>query len=80
MKASSGSESFQYFEVEHTLAPLASNLGPLLETGYAELDFTLSLIPTKEGHRARDHGYLFKMWDTHRNLLFPPPKTYSLLT
>jgi len=73
-------EEFRYFEVEHTQGPLVANLSPLVESGHVELDFLLSLQATQRGaQRARDHGYLFKIWENDRHLLFGPPRKYSLV-
>lgn len=71
-------EEFRYFEVEHTRSPMVANLGPLIESGHVELDFLLSIRSTGRGERARDHGYLFKIWEYDRHLLFGTPRKYSL--
>ncbi len=72
-------EAFHYFQVEHTKGPLPGNLAPLIDSGHVQLDFLLSLQRTANGaERARDHGYLFKLWEQHRDLLFAPPRTYQL--
>ena len=74
------SEAFRYFEVEHTRGPLVANMAPLIESGHVELDFLLHVEKTRNGkERARDHGYLFKIWERDRHLLFGPPKKYSLV-
>jgi hypothetical protein len=73
-------EQFRYYEVVHTRGPLAGNLAPLIETGHVQVDFLMSLQLGKHGQeRVRDHGYLFKLWEQDRHLLFAPPRTYSLL-
>lgn len=74
-----GDESFRYFEVAHTQAPLQANFAPLIDSGHIELDFVLHLKEVGGGKfRTRDHGYLFKMWDKHRHLLFAAPRIYKL--
>jgi MvaI/BcnI restriction endonuclease family len=74
-----GYEAFHYFEVEHTKGPLPGNLAPLIDSGHVQLDFLLSLQRAANGsERARDHGYLFKLWERHRDLLFAPPRKYLL--
>ncbi len=73
------SEEFHYYEVEHTKGPLAANFAPLIETGHVQLDFLLNIQRGTNGReRARDHGYLFKLWERDRHLLFAPPRRYSL--
>lgn len=62
-------EAFHYREVHHTQAPLVLNLGEMLDAGRVELDYTLSML----GKRARDHGYLFKIFPRDMVALFPPP-------
>lgn len=72
-------EEFHYYEVEHTQGPISGYLAPLIESGHVELDFTLSIQRSSLGkERARDHGYLFKMWGRDRHLLFAPPRRYPL--
>ena len=78
-RGTNSSETFHYYEVEHTKGPLAANLAPLIETGHVQLDFLLSIKKGKTGkERARDHGYLFKLWERDRHLLFAPPRRYPL--
>ncbi len=72
-------ESFRYFEVAHTQAPMQANFAPLIASGHIELDFLVHLTEAADGkQRARDHGYLFKIWDKHRHLLFATPRVYKL--
>lgn len=72
-------ESFHYFEVAHTQAPLQGNFAPLIDSGHIELDFVMHLKDAGGGkQKTRDHGYLFKMWDRHRHLLFAEPRVYRL--
>lgn len=78
-KGGGADESFHYFEVAHTQAPLQANLTPLIDSGHIEVDFVIHLKEAVGGgQRTRDHGYLFKMWEEHRNLLFSAPKIYRL--
>ena len=78
-KGSGCEESFRYFEVLHTQAPLQANFSPLINSGHIEFDFVFHLKDGTRGKpRVRDHGYLFKMWDRHRHLLFAEPRVYKL--
>jgi hypothetical protein len=72
-------EHFHFTKVIHTTKPLVTNLALMLSDGRIELDYTLSKIPTKSGFRARDHGYLFKIYPEGLSSLFPPAKEYDLL-
>lgn len=73
-------EEFQYYEAQHTMRPLIGNFSPLIQAGHIEFDFTLSMKSQKNGQpRARDHGYLFKISEQNRSLLFPTFATYPLL-
>jgi len=73
-------EQFHYFEVEHTHRPLVAHFAPLIDSGHVELDLLLNVESTSRGkERARDHGYLFKIWDHDRHLLFGKPLTHSLI-
>ncbi len=73
-------EEFYYYEVLHTTGPLPSNFAALIQSGHVELDFLLSLEKSPKGReRARNHGYLFKIWERDRDLLFAPAKRYSLI-
>jgi hypothetical protein len=69
VRQTSAGEAFHYREVHHTQGPLVLNLGEMLDAGRVELDYTLSML----GHRARDHGYLFKIFPKDMVALFPPP-------
>lgn len=68
-------EEFSYVAVEHTRAPLVTNLEPLLSDGKITFDFTISHKPSGG---VRDHGYLFKIWPKDFPSLFPPSQSYSL--
>jgi hypothetical protein len=81
VSGSGDNERFQYFEAIHTRAPLESNFAPLIDSGNIELDLLIHLKESPTGKiRTRDHGYLFKMAENDRSLLFSAPQTYSLLT
>lgn len=72
VRRSAGGEAFHYREVHHTQGPLVLNLGEMLDAGRVELDYTLSML----GRRARDHGYLFKIFPRDMVALFPPPTVH----
>jgi len=67
-------EEFHYVEVLHTRAPMTGNLPALFEAGVITVDYALHM----QGHRARDHGYLFKIHPDNLGALFPPAETYAL--
>lgn len=74
------SEEFRFFSVTHTRSPMISNMVEVLKTGGIELDYCLHEELSANGSkRARDHGYLFKIWPKNLGLIFPPPLTYALL-
>jgi hypothetical protein len=76
----SGLEHFHYTGVVHTKGPLLVNMVSMLQLGRIELDFLLHEEFGKNGKRkSRDHGYLFKMWQSNLSGLFPPPAMYSLI-
>jgi hypothetical protein len=75
-----GQEQFLYSSIEHTSKPMTSNFVELIRLGKIELDYTLSEKTSVTGKiSARDHGYLFKIWERDFNLLFPPSTRYDLL-
>lgn len=75
-----GGEDFQYFEVTHTKSPLLANMVDMFRLGYLELDYLLHEKFGANGEQqARDHGYLFKIWPKHLDILFPPSKSYILI-
>ena len=79
IRGAGDTESFRYFEVAHTQAPLQGNFAPLIDSGHIELDFVIHLKEAADGkQKTRDHGYLFKLWDKHRHLLFAEPRVYRL--
>ena len=74
-RSPSGAEEFLFERVTHTRQPLVTNLGPLISSGTVEMDLTLS---RKSSGAARDHGYLFKIWQRDLELLFPQPVVHLL--
>lgn len=74
-----GSEVFHYTDVIHTKGPLVGNMVEMFRLGRIELDYVIHEAFGDNGKRkARDHGYLFKMWQKNLGSLFPPPKHYKL--
>jgi hypothetical protein len=73
-----GVEQFRYTHVVHTREPLLANLPTMIIDGKIELDYLLHEVIEGSRRRARDHGYLFKMWPSNIPYLFPPPLTYVL--
>ena len=72
-------EHFLYYEVTHTRRPLISNFAALIESGHINLDFLLKVeFDERNNERARDRGYLFKIWERDRDLLFTSAITHSL--
>jgi hypothetical protein len=80
-RGSGGDEEFLFSEVVHTRKPLASNISNLFDLGVITLDYCIHEEVSASGKcSARDHGYLFKIWEKDLNQLFPPPSHYSLLS
>lgn len=72
-------EEFLYYEVTHTSSPRLGNFSLLIESGLIEVDFLLKLKTGRNGReRAKDHGYLFKIEEENRELLFTSARRYSL--
>jgi len=69
-------ERFHYVEVEHTENPYIEKLETLIETGLITLDYTMHIKPTG---KIRDHGYLFKLKQNCKTVLFPATVVYDLL-
>lgn len=67
-----GVEHFQYESVTHTRSPIGTNFGPLIQEGKVEVHLLL-------GRSSGGDCYNFRMKKSHKHLLFPPPKTYSLV-
>jgi hypothetical protein len=70
-------EVFQLTKVTHTRSPILSQLLPLLETGVVTMDHLIKRSGTT--NRVSEKGPLFKINKRDLDLLFPAPKTYSLL-
>jgi hypothetical protein len=73
-----GTEVFQLTKVTHTRSPILSQLIPLLETGVVTMDHLIKRSGTT--NRVSEKGPLFKINKRDLDLLFPAPKTYSLLS
>jgi len=75
-----GREDFLYTEAIHTKGPLLGNMVDMLRLGRIELDYLVHEKFGDDGRRqARDHGYLFKMWQKNLPALFPPADKYPLI-
>lgn len=72
-----GKEFFQYQAVEHTRKPIVSQFDLLLEQGFITLDH---LIKRNSKGKVVEKGPLFKIKPKALNLLFPPSKSYDLLS
>lgn len=72
-----GKEHFQYKKVEHTKKPIVSQFDILLEQGIITLDH---LIKRTSTGGAKEKGPIFKIKPDALDLLFPPSKSYSLLS
>jgi hypothetical protein len=72
-----GKEHFQYKKVEHTKKPIVSQFDILLEQGIITLDH---LIKRKSTGSVVEKGPIFKIKPNALDLLFPPSKSYYLLT
>ena len=70
-------EHFQYKKVEHTKKPIVSQFDILLEQGIITLDHLIKRKPTGS---VVEKGPLFKIKPNSLDLLFPPSKSYSLLS
>lgn len=72
-----GVEHFYLKNVTHTKAPLSSQLMPLLQSGVITMDHLIKR--SGETNRVSEKGPLFKINKRDLDLLFPEPKTYSLV-
>ncbi len=72
-----GKEHFQYKKVEHTKKPIVSQFDILLEQGIITLDHLIKRKPTGS---VVEKGPIFKIKPNALDLLFPPSKSYSLLS
>ena len=72
-----GKEHFQYKKVEHTKKPIVSQFDILLEQGIITLDHLIKRKPTGS---VVEKGPIFKIKPNALDLLFPPSRSYSLLS
>lgn len=72
-----GKEYFQYKKVEHTKKPIVSQFDILLEQGIITLDH---LIKRKLTGSVVEKGPIFKIKPNSLDLLFPPSRSYSLMS
>jgi hypothetical protein len=72
-----GKEHFQYKKVEHTKKPIVSQFNILLEQGIITLDHLIKRKPTGS---VVEKGPIFKIKPNALDLLFPPSRSYSLLS
>jgi hypothetical protein len=72
-----GNEHFQYKKVEHTKKPIVSQFDILLEQGIITLDH---LIKRKPSGSVVEKGPIFKIKPNALDLLFPPSRSYSLMS
>ena len=73
-------EEFLYSTITHTKSPFLTNMVEVLKNGGIELDYCLHEEVSENGNRrARDHGYLFKIWPKNLKLIFPQTATYKLI-
>lgn len=74
-KKISGLEHFEYTEVRHTRKPSISTFDRLISNGGICVDLTMS---EKGKSAVRDHGYLFRVYGSSFDELFPVVGRYSL--
>jgi hypothetical protein len=72
-----GTEHFQYKKVEHTKKPIATQFDILLEQGIITLDHLIKRTATGG---TVEKGPIFKIKPTALELLFPPSRSYSLIS
>ena len=72
-----GVEHFHLKSVTHTKAPLLSQLMPLLQSGVITMDHLIKR--SGKTNKVSEKGPLFKINKRDLDLLFPEPKTYSLV-
>lgn len=72
-----GIEHFQYTTAEHTKKPIVSQFDVLLQQGDITMDH---LIKKQSSGKVVEKGPLFKIKPSSIGLLFPPSKTYDLLS
>jgi hypothetical protein len=74
---SEGVEAFRLKSVSYTRDPNAEQLGALLDSGVITMDHLIKRHPSGS---VREKGPIFKIKKKHLGMLFPPPKTFSLVT
>jgi len=72
-----GAEYFQFTKILHTRKPIVSQFDILIEQGIITMDH---LIKRSSSGRVSEKGPLFKIESSSLEMLFPPSKTYDLLT
>ena len=84
-RVTGGIPEFRYVRAVRTVKPMIANLGPLLAEGIVQVDLLMhdesrsSTSASGLTSRVRDHGYLFKIAQSNRDLLFPNPRLYRLI-
>lgn len=76
-KHEDGNEYFLFKSAEHTKGPLLNQFGLLIDIGAITLDYPIKRLANGS---VIDKGCNFKLRPNALNLLFPPSKTYSLLS
>jgi hypothetical protein len=72
-----GVEHFYLKSITHTKRPILSQLLPLIQSGVVTMDHLIKR--SGKTNRVSEKGPLFKMNKRDLELLFPEPKTYSLV-
>ncbi|WP_293870986.1 MvaI/BcnI family restriction endonuclease [Flavobacterium sp.] len=70
-------EHFQFKKVEHTRKPIVTQFDILIEQGIITLDHLIKRKPTGS---VVEKGPIFKIKPNSLDLLFPPSRSYSLIT
>jgi len=72
-----GIEHFHLLNVTHTKSPIVSQLMPLVQSGVITMDHLIKR--SGKTNRVSEKGPLFKINKRDLDLLFPEPRTYSLI-
>jgi len=72
-----GVEHFKLLSVTHTKSPVLSQLMPLLQSGVITMDHLIKR--SGKTNKVSEKGPLFKVNKRDLDLLFPEPRTYSLV-
>tara|TARA_R110002167_G_scaffold97758_2_gene257739 strand:- start:25299 stop:26744 length:1446 start_codon:yes stop_codon:yes gene_type:complete len=72
-----GIEHFQLLNITHTKSPIVSQLMPLIQSGVITMDHLIKR--SGKTNRVSEKGPLFKINKRDLDLLFPEPRTYSLV-